>query len=327
MHILSAMTRTATVLGASGYSGGELLRLLGRHGGLAVGAASAVSRSGEPLGAVHPHLASATSSLVTTEAAVATKADVCFSCLPGGELVKHYDSIAAPVVVDLADDFRGDRQWVYGLTEFARPDVSGALRIANPGCYPTATLLALVPFARAGLVTSPVVVDAISGLSGAGRKLQDRLLLAGADSAVAAYGTVEHRHIGEIERGLRDFGGLDAPVSFTPHLAPMSRGLLATVRAGLVSGLDDAEAADVLHDAYDGEPFVTVVDDWPSTKAVGGSNGAQVTARVDARAGWLVASCALDNLGKGAAGQALQNANLALGFDEGRGLETTGVWP
>jgi N-acetyl-gamma-glutamyl-phosphate reductase len=318
---------TASVLGASGYSGAELLRLLARHDqfelvGLAGGRSEGVS-----VETVHPHLAGFSGVLTSIEPTLALETDVCFSCLPGGELAAHLDRCAARVVVDLGDDFRGDEEWTYGLTEFARATLKGAQRIANPGCYPTATLLALVPFARAQLVDGPVVVDAISGASGAGRKAADHLSLASAGGSVGAYGEVSHRHVPEIERGLAAFGGLGTPGSFTPPLAPMSRGLLATVRARLTAQLSDDDATAILHDAYDDEPFVKVLEGWPSIKATAGSNAAHVAARVDERAGWLVCSAALDNLGKGAAGQALQNANLALGLDEGAGLESAGVWP
>ena len=321
------MVRSAVVLGASGFGGGELLRLLARHGGIGVEAISGESRAGEPLGQVHPNLIVSELPLVTAEEARAVPVDVCFSCLPGGELAKHLEHVEASLVVDLADDFRSDATWAYGLTEFNRAEVATSGRIANPGCYPTAVLLAALPFAGAGLVTGPVVVDAISGTSGAGRKLQDRLLLATASSSVTAYGTTDHRHLPEIESGLSKFGDLEALVSLTPHLAPMSRGLLATVRARLDGPLSEPEATSVLHAAYDDEPFIEVLNGWPSTKAVAGSNSAHVAAHVDARTGWLVCSAAIDNLGKGAAGQALQNANLALGFDETLGLESVGVWP
>jgi N-acetyl-gamma-glutamyl-phosphate reductase len=321
------MKRAAVVLGASGYSGGELLRLLARHEDIEVAAAAGDSAVGQPLGYVHPHLVSLSAEVVTAESAAGVGADVCFSCLPGGHLAKHLDDLKADIVVDLADDFRAETHWTYGLTEFARTEVSEASCIANPGCYPTAALLALVPFARAGAVEGPVVVDAISGTSGAGRKPAEHLSLASTGASVTAYGSVSHRHVPEIERGLQSLGGLDTTVSFTPHLAPMSRGLLATVRARLVGSVTDSEANEVLHDAYDDETFVEVREDWPSTKATTGSNGAHVGARVDTRTGWLICSAAIDNLGKGAAGQALQNANLALGLPEGQGLEAKGVWP
>jgi N-acetyl-gamma-glutamyl-phosphate reductase len=231
------------------------------------------------------------------------------------------------LVIDLSDDHRFDRGWVYGLTEFGRPGLVGAPRIANPGCYPTATLLALVPFVRAGLVEGPLVIDAISGYSGAGRAAEDRLSLATGSGGVTAYGGVDHRHVGEMERGLAAFGGAEHVVSFTPHLAPMPRGLLVTARAELGISMDDGAALEELRHSYSREPFVDVTAEWPTTKAVIGSNRAVVSARVDPRAGLLIVSCAIDNLGKGAAGQAIQNANVALGIEETAGLSGLGVWP
>jgi N-acetyl-gamma-glutamyl-phosphate reductase len=171
------------------------------------------------------------------------------------------------------------------------------------------------------------VIDAISGVSGAGREARDGLLYAGLEGSVSAYGDTRHRHVPEIEEGLRYWGESDVKVSFTPHLAPMTRGLLVTARSPLEAALGDEDALSILKDAYEEEPFVTVVENWPQTKAVAGSNHALVHARVDARAGFLIVSAAIDNLGKGAAGQAIQNANLALGIDEDAGLGALGVWP
>jgi N-acetyl-gamma-glutamyl-phosphate reductase len=321
------MGAKAVVLGASGYSGGELLRLLAGHPSIEVVAVSAARRAGDQLGAVHPHLAGVLDlPLADTAAALAEPADVVFSCLPSGELGAHNGSIDA-LIVDLSDDHRAHPDWIYGLTEFNRGALASGAPIANPGCYPTAALLSLVPFARAGLIEPPVVIDAMSGVSGAGRKSEDRLSFSVVDGSVTAYGTVEHRHVPEIERGIAAFGGLMTGVSFTPHLVPFPRGLLVTARARLIGSLADPDAMEVLQVAYDGEPFVTPTGDWPATKAVAGTNRALVSARVDTRNGWLVSSAAIDNLGKGAAGQALQNANVALGIGEATGLEAVGVWP
>jgi N-acetyl-gamma-glutamyl-phosphate reductase len=321
------MGARATVLGASGYSGGELLKLLAGHPSIEVVAAAAARRAGEPVSAVQPHLAGVLDlQLSHAEDALAEPADVVFSCLPSGGLRAHAAATDA-LVVDLSDDHRADPDWTYGLTEFNRGALTSGAPIANPGCYPTAALLALVPFARAGVVAPPVVVDALSGVSGAGRKDDDRLSFSVVDASATAYGSVEHRHVPEIERGLATFGGLAAGVSFTPHLVPFPRGLLVTARARLSKSITDADAMDLLHGAYDDEPFVIPVDDWPATKAVAGSNRALVSARVDARNGWLVSSAVIDNLGKGAAGQALQNANIALGLGERTGLDAVGVWP
>jgi N-acetyl-gamma-glutamyl-phosphate reductase len=322
------MGHTAAILGASGFTGGELLRLLAGHPTIRVEVATGASRAGDDLGTVHPHLAGyGPLEIAPLQAGLAAPVDICFSCLPHGELAGHASEVAARVAIDLSGDHRADAGWVYGLTEFAREDVAGATRVANPGCYPTATMLALVPFASRALIEAPVVVDAISGISGAGRSGADHLSFSVASAGFSAYGTTDHRHVPEIERGLARFGAMDAPISFTPHLAPAARGLLATARARLRSPMTDADALDVLRDAYEREPFVHVTEGWPSTKALTGTNRAQVTARVDARSGWLIASAAIDNLGKGAAGQALQNANVVLGLEETAGLEQLGVWP
>ena len=322
------MAQSAVVLGASGYSGGELVRLLASHPALEPVAASGDTSAGALLDTVHPQLTGAcTLRLDTTAEGAETPADVCFSCLPSGELGPHLDRVAAPVVIDLADDHRHQAGWTYGLSELARSEVAGAARIANPGCYPTAALLCLVPFVRAGVIEGPVVIDALSGVSGAGRKALEHLSFGAASANATAYGTTEHRHIEEIERGLEVHSGLSLTVSFTPHLVPLARGLLVTARALLTTAFDDERAAEVLRDAYANEPFVQVLAGWPSTKPLTGSNHAHVSARVDRRTGLLVCSAALDNLGKGASGQAVQNANLALGLGETLGLESLGVWP
>ena len=322
---------SAVVLGASGYAGGEVLRLLSAHPGIEVTAAAAGERAGAPVAAVHPQLRGATElQLVGLEAALAADADVCFSCLPPRRLRAHHGDLGAAVVVDLSDDFRGPEhqgEWVYGLTEYARAELRYATKIANPGCYPTASLLCLAPFARAGIIGGPVTIDALSGVSGAGRAPQDRFLFSGLAANATAYGPIEHRHVAEMERGLATFGGAPLQVSFTPHLVPMARGLLVTARAPLQGSLTDEEALQVLEEAYAGEPFVSVSPEWPATKPVAGTNRAHLSGRVDTRNNLLVASAAIDNLGKGAAGQAVQNANLALGLDEQLGLGSLGVWP
>lgn len=322
------MGATVTILGASGYAGGELLRLLAQHPVLTPVAVGAHGRAGDAVAAAHPQLAGAVAGdLASLPEAAAAEADVCFSCLPGGELGPLLGTVGAPVIVDLADDHRGDPGWVYGLPELNRTALAGATRVANPGCYPTAALLCLVPFAAAGVIAGPVIVDALSGVSGAGRALAGHLSLAEATGNAGAYGTVEHRHIPEMERGLSSFGALDATVSFTPHLAPMARGLLVTARAPLTSQMDDVAALRILHEAYEAEPFVEVLESWPTTKPLSGTNRAHVSARVDARNGLVIASAAIDNLGKGAAGQAIQNVNAILGIEETAGLAALGVWP
>lgn len=323
------MAYRAVVLGASGYSGGELLRLLAAHPSIQPVALAAGTWAGAEAEDALPHLVGCgLPALGSLDDAVEVAGDVCFSCLPSGELAKIVDRLNRDlVVVDLSDDFRAAEGWAYGLTEHARPAVAGSSRIANPGCYPTSVLLAAIPFAQRGAIEGPMIVDAMSGVSGAGRRMEDRLLFANVDGGVEGYGAVPHRHVPEMEHGLRNLAGSELSISFTPHLVPHSRGLLATIRAPLTAPLSDEKALAILEEAYTNERFVRTIRSWPGTKAVAGSNGALVSARVDARTGFLIASCAIDNLGKGAAGQALQNANLALGLDEGAGLSAIGVWP
>jgi N-acetyl-gamma-glutamyl-phosphate reductase len=325
------MSAEAVVLGASGFTGGELGRILSRHPNFDVATVGAATQAGRRWRDVQPHLGAAGNlELLPLDDALATDAELCFSCLPSGSLRGSIETARARIVVDLSDDFRhvdAADGWVYGLTEFARPDLKESTRISNPGCYPTAALLCLVPFARRGAIEGPVVIDAMSGVSGAGRRVDDRLMFAGLDGNATAYGTTDHRHVPEIERGLTRFGGLQTTVSFTPHLVPMTRGLLVTARAPLKTSLNDQEAHAILDDAYRFEPFVRVIHEWPSTKPLTASNGAHVSARVDHRNGFVVCSAAIDNLGKGAAGQAVQNANAAFGLDETAGLEVIGAWP
>lgn len=279
------------------------------------------------MGAAHPHLAVAyRMELLPIEQAIAAPVDVLFSCLPSGELGPLLPEVSAGTVIDLSDEHRATDGWIYGLTEWARGNLPSA-RVANPGCYPTGVLLATLPFVVAGIAGGPVIVDAMSGVSGAGRKSEDHLSFANLHGDAKPYGTVAHRHVPEMERALEKVAPVPLVVSFTPHLIPVARGLLATARLSLTSELDDDSALSILADAYRGEPFVTVTESWPAIKSVAGSNAAHVSARVDERAGVVICSAAIDNLGKGAAGQAIQNANLCVGLPETMGLTATGVWP
>ena len=328
MYNYALMGLQAGILGASGYAGGELIRLLTTHPAISLAAAGAYGQVGTPIGEVNPNLHhGGAGAFVSIEEALETTADVWFSCMPSGAIAPFTGRMDTSLLIDLSDDHRSSPGWVYGLTEHARDAVSGASRIANPGCYPTASLLGLVPFVHAGAIGGPIAIDAMSGVSGAGKGLDDSKSFAALHGGVGAYGPTEHRHVREIERGLEVFGGSQLTVSFTPHLVPMVRGLLVTARAPLNSAIDDDDAIAILEDAYATENFVTVTRSWPATKAVAGTNDALVSARVDQRTGLLVVSAAIDNLGKGAAGQALQNANVALGLDESLGLEQVAVWP
>jgi N-acetyl-gamma-glutamyl-phosphate reductase len=211
---------------------------------------------------------------------------------------------------------------VYGLPELHRDEIVKADLVAAPGCYPTAAGLALAPLARAGLIeTTGVIVDAASGVSGAGRTLKHTSHFATANEDFTAYGLLDHRHTPEIEQVT------GCQVLFTPHLAPMTRGILATCYARPAAPVTTATLIEALREAYRGEPFVVVGEAPPSTKATWGSNAAHLTARYDPRTGWVLVLCAIDNLVKGASGQALQCANLVLGLDERAGLSGVGVYP
>lgn len=340
----------AVVLGASGFAGGELLRLLDRHPGIEVVAAAASSQAGRPVGDAYPGLgASRALSFVPVEEALAAEADIVFSSLPHTASMKLFGAGGGPKVVDLAGDFRlrapglylewyGEAHlypealgsWAYGLTEWHRDEIAAAGRVANPGCYPAASLLALAPLVAAGSVRAEGIhIDAMSGVSGAGRAGGEGFDFSSANENLRPYGVTGHRHVPEIEQELSGLAGRPVTVSFVPHLAPMTRGLLATCTAPLAGAATTADLVGVLSDRYRGERFVRVLGErsLPETRRLAGTNAAEVTVRVDPRTGRAIAFGAIDNLGKGAAGQALQNANLMLGFDEGTALETAGPVP
>jgi N-acetyl-gamma-glutamyl-phosphate reductase len=347
------------VVGASGYAGGELLRLIAGHPDLDLVLATADSSAGKPVGEVHANLAGrpGLANLVFEphSAAKAVAAELVFLALPAGQSAPMAIRIAAETaIVDLGPDFRladaaawsrhygGDHAgtWITGLPELPgiRPDIRNATRVAAPGCYATGAILALAPLASAGLIScDDIVVVAASGTSGAGRSLRADLLgseVMGSVSAYQAGGT--HRHTPEIEQALtrlesRSAAGRPPPrVSFTPMLVPMPRGILATCTARLPApGFDTGAVRTAIADAYADEPFVRLLPEgrWPATGAVAGSNGAHVQAAVDPRTGRVTVVTAIDNLGKGAAGQAIQNANLMLGLPESAGLTSIGVAP
>jgi N-acetyl-gamma-glutamyl-phosphate reductase len=345
------VTTTVGVVGASGYAGIELLRLCAAHPDLEVVVATAGTNAGERVAVHTPSLAAAYPSMTyaATEPAAVEGLDLVFLALPHGEsqrVVPHLVSEVG-VIVDLAADFRLHQaelypiwyredheapelleQFVYGLPELHRDDIRTSRLIAAPGCYPTAAILALAPFMMADVISpAGIIVDAASGVSGAGRAPKANLHFGTVDEDFTAYGLLDHRHTAEMEQGL------DAEVLFTPHLAPMVRGILATCYARPVPPTDGSaplttkEALDILDSFYWDEPFVVVGESLPSTKATAGSNCAHLTVRVDPRTGWLVAIAAIDNLIKGASGQAVQCANLALGLPEGAGLPLAGVYP
>jgi N-acetyl-gamma-glutamyl-phosphate reductase len=341
------------VVGASGYAGGELLRLIAGHPQLELALVTADSSAGKSIGDLHPNLAGhpALAGLILEPHSAVKQADVAlaFLALPSGQSAPVAAGIDDSVaIVDLGPDFRladpsdwarhyegvHAGRWVTGLPELPgiRPFIVNAARVAAPGCYATAAIVALAPLVAAGLVSpADVVVVAASGTSGAGRSLRADLLgseVMGSVSAYQAGGT--HRHTPEIEQALAEAGGPGARVSFTPVLAPMPRGILATCTARLSSpAVGTGELTSALARAYSGEPFVTVLPAgrWPSTAAVAGSNAVHLQVAADARSGRATVCSAIDNLGKGAAGQAIQNANLMLGLPETAGLSMIGVAP
>jgi N-acetyl-gamma-glutamyl-phosphate reductase len=355
------MGARVAVAGASGYAGGELLRLVAGHPDLELAAVTADSSAGRPVGELHPHLASLRGlSGLTLEPHgpdVLSDCDLLFIALPAGQSAVLAGQIPGRVkIVDLGPDFRladarawaryysgpHPGRWVTGTPELpgARAQIQATSRVAAPGCYATAAILALAPLVAAGAADpGDVVIVAASGTSGAGRSPRADLLASEVLGSVSAYQVAgAHRHTPEIEQALAEAGGHPVPagprsavrISFTPVLAPMPRGILATCTARLAHpGITTAQLRDTLAAAYHGEPFVTLLpeDRWPATASVAGSNGVQLQAAADHAAGRAVVVAAIDNLGKGAAGQAIQDANLMLALPESAGLTAVGVAP
>jgi len=344
------MTFSVAVAGATGYAGGEVLRLLLTHPEVKIGALTAGASAGTTLFSHHPHLTPlADRVIVETTAANLAGHDVVFLALPHGTSAAIAAELGPDVlVVDAGADHRliDPAQWLkfygtehagtwpYGLPELPgqRAALSDTKRIAVPGCYPTSITLALLPALTAGLVTgTDVVAVAASGTSGAGKALKPNLLGSEVIGSTSAYGVGGvHRHVPELLQNFALLGATDATVSFTPVLVPMARGILATVTAPLASPATTAAQARAAYTAaYADEPFVHLLPEgaWPQTQAVVGSNAVHVQVTVDAAAGRLVAVAAIDNLTKGTAGGAVQSMNLALGLDETTGLNTIGVAP
>ena len=336
------------IIGASGYTGAELLRLCANHSDLDVVYATGDTQAGSRARELYPSLAGAYADLVFEALDLDRCAglDAVFLGLPHEASMDLVPALLGRVgvVVDLSAAYRLKDaslypRWygfehahpellaeaVYGLPELHRAELKAARLVATPGCYVTAATLALAPLLRGGLVeASGIVVDAASGVSGAGRAPKHGNLFCTVDEDFVAYGLLDHRHTPEIE------ANLGAQVLFTPHLAPMNRGILATCYArptAAGAALTTASAIDELRRFYDGEPFVVVGDSSPSTKATLGSNAVHLTARVDERTGWVMVLAAIDNLAKGASGGAIQALNVALGLPEAAGLSTVGIYP
>ncbi len=340
------------IIGASGFTGAELLRLCAQHPTLDVRLATGDTQAGSGVADLYPSLAAGYGEL-TFEKFDADRCDgldLVFLGLPHGASQDVVPELTGRVgaIVDLAADFRlrdaslyptwyGEEHthpelldtFAYGLPELFRDDIAGAERVAAPGCYVTTAVLALAPLLRAGLIEpTGIVVDGASGVSGAGRPPKPTTSFCTVDENFTAYGLLDHRHTPEIEQGLTSVAGVEAQVLFTPHLVPMNRGILATCYARPTDpGLTTDDLLAAVRNAWAGEQFMVVTGSSPSTKATLGSNAVHVTAMADPRTGWVVALAALDNLVKGASGQAIQCANLMLGLPEGAGLPTVGLYP
>ncbi|PXY19318.1 N-acetyl-gamma-glutamyl-phosphate reductase [Prauserella muralis] len=342
------MTVKVAVAGATGYAGGELLRLLLTHPDVSIGALTAASSAGTPLGQLQPQLVPLADRVVAeTSAETLAGHDVVFLALPHG----HSGELAARLgddvlVVDMGADHRlgeaADWQrwygsehsgvWPYGLPELpgARERLRGSRRVAVPGCFPTGGSLALAPAYGAGLAEPDVTIVAVTGTSGAGRSLKPHLLGSEVMGSASAYGVGgAHRHTPEFTQNLSAVAGRPVTVSFTPVLAPMPRGILTTASAPLAAGADAAAVRDAYEKAYADEPFVRLLPEgqWPTTAATVGSNTVLLQVTVDPDAGRLVVVAAIDNLTKGTAGGAVQSMNLALGLPETTGLPMVGVAP
>lgn len=343
------MTYSVAVAGCTGYAGGELLRLLLQHPEVEIGALTGNSSVGDLLGAHQPHLAPLADRVVApTTAEELAGHDVVFLALPHGTSAALAEQLGDGVlIVDAGADYRlrdaaqwekfyGSPHagtWPYGMPELpgAREALAGARRIAVPGCYPTATTLALLPAVAGGLIdASQISIVAASGTSGAGKSLKPHLLGSETMGNMSPYGVGGmHRHTPEIVQNLASVTDDEVQVSFTPLLAPMARGILATCSAPVADGVDTAAARRAYVRQYDDEPFVDLLPEgsWPQTAAVAGSNRVTVQVVVDEAAGRLIAISAIDNLTKGTAGGAVQSMNLALGLPETTGLSAVGVAP
>ena len=342
------MAVRAAVAGASGYAGGEVLRLLLSHPEVEIGAVTGHSNAGQRLGSLQPHLLPLADRVVEpTSTEALTGHDVVFLALPHGQSAAVAEELGPDVlVVDCGADFRladaADWEafygsphagtWPYGLPELpgGRTELQGTRRIAVPGCYPTAVSLALFPAYGAGLAEPEAVIVAASGTSGAGKAAKPHLLGSEVMGSMSPYGVGGgHRHTPEMIQNLSAVAGERVGVSFTPTLAPMPRGILATCSAKAKPGVDADAVRAAYEKAFADEPFVRLLPEgqWPSTGAVYGSNAVHLQVTLDAAAGRIIVICALDNLTKGTAGGAVQSMNIALGLPEGTGLPAVGVAP
>jgi len=333
------------IINVTGYTGVELARLLYQHPEVKLTSVTGRSAAGQKLGAVFPHLAG----LELTISAELGDVELVFSAMPHKESAKEVIPLLGKgiKVVDISADFRLKdssqyKQWygfthpaprllgeaVYGLTELYRAKIASSQLVANPGCYPTGAILALAPAVKAEIIEPDIIIDSKSGVSGAGRSLNLQTHFSEANEDVSAYALEGHRHLPEITQELKLLSGEKSlAVSFVPHLVPMTRGILTTCYAPLVSGKKEKQLKELYLDFYKDEPFVRVVDFPPHTKHTLGSNFCLIYPTVDQRAGKLIVISVIDNLVKGGSGQAVQNMNLMLGLPETTGLGAPAIYP
>lgn len=342
----------AGIVGASGYTGVELARLLCRHPGIQVTVATSRQYAGKPLAEVYPSLRGLIDVVCeqSSGSELADKADIFFTAVPHQTAMAIVPGLleAGKKVIDLSADFRLHsatvyEQWyqehtaqnylaeaVYGLPEIHRPRIPSARLIANPGCYPTTVILGLAPLLKTGLISSErIIIDSKSGTSGAGRGAQLGSLYCEVTDGFKAYKVADHRHTPEIEQELSAICGREVVVSFTPHLVPMSRGMLSTIYAELSEGVTSSQIAEAYASHYANEPFIRLCPAgvYPATQHLRGANFCDIGFKVDHRTGRVIVLSAIDNLVKGAAGQAVQNCNLLCGFAETDGLTVVPLFP
>lgn len=343
----------AAIIGATGYGGAELIRLLENHPEVEAVSVHSSSQEGVYMNESYAHLQQIKELPLEgiNPEAIKEKADVVFLSTPSGVSVKITKSLldVGLKVIDLSGDLRLKKKtelekWyeiygadeallekaVYGLTEWAREDVKGASVIANPGCYPTATLLGLLPLVKNQLVDADtIIVDAKSGVSGAGRGASAATHYSDLNESFKIYKVNEHKHIPEIEQGLRRFQPNMAPMTFSTHLVPMTRGIMATIYAKANGAISEAQLRDLYKETYANSPFVRIRPEgvYPATKEVYGSNYCDIGVTYDERTGRITVVSVIDNLVKGAAGQAIQNLNVMMGYDEKAGLNFVPVYP